>query len=85
MQAARGASLNDADTSEGPGNGDAVDPRRATRFKLVFAAVAAAAYATDLVTKHECAETCPDSDCPGGTPTGSIPTVDSTPRSPEDK
>lgn len=39
----------------------------------------------DLVTKHECAETCPDSDCPGGTPTGSIPTVDSTPRSPEDK
>ncbi|WP_256869826.1 BCCT family transporter [Paenarthrobacter ureafaciens] len=39
----------------------------------------------DLVTKHECAETCPDSACPGGTPTGSIPTVDSTPRSPEDK
>lgn len=39
----------------------------------------------DLVTKHECAETCSDSDCPGGTPTGSIPTVDSTPRSPEDK
>lgn len=39
----------------------------------------------DLVTKHECAETCPDSDCPGGTPTGSIPTVDGTPRSPEDK
>ncbi|MHC8606409.1 BCCT family transporter [Paenarthrobacter ureafaciens] len=39
----------------------------------------------DLVTKHECAETCPDSDCPGGTPTGSIPTVDSTPRSTDDK
>ena len=30
----------------------------------------------DLVTKHDCAEKCPDSDCPGGTPTGSIPTVE---------
>jgi choline-glycine betaine transporter len=30
----------------------------------------------DLVTKHDCAETCPDSDCSGGTPTGSIPTVE---------
>jgi choline-glycine betaine transporter len=29
----------------------------------------------DLVTKHDCAEKCPDSDCLGGTPTGSIPTV----------
>ncbi|MFE4196659.1 BCCT family transporter [Paenarthrobacter sp. NPDC056912] len=27
----------------------------------------------DLVTRHDCAEQCPDSDCPGGTPTGSIP------------
>jgi choline/carnitine/betaine transport len=27
----------------------------------------------DLVTKHECAEKCSDSDCPGRTPTGSIP------------
>ncbi|MFJ4170909.1 BCCT family transporter [Paenarthrobacter sp. NPDC089714] len=31
----------------------------------------------DLVTKHDCAEKCPDADCPGGTPTGSLPTVDS--------
>ncbi|MFI2566334.1 BCCT family transporter [Paenarthrobacter sp. NPDC018779] len=31
----------------------------------------------DLVTKHECAEKCSDADCPGGTPTGSLPTVDS--------
>ncbi|MFJ4028933.1 BCCT family transporter [Paenarthrobacter sp. NPDC089989] len=31
----------------------------------------------DLVTRHECAEKCPDADCPGGTPTGSLPTVDS--------
>ena len=30
----------------------------------------------DLVTKHECAEKCSDSDCLGGTPTGSIPTVE---------
>lgn len=30
----------------------------------------------DLVTKHDCAEKCPDSDCLGGTPTGSIPTVE---------
>ena len=30
----------------------------------------------DLVTKHDCAENCPDSDCPGGTATGSIPTVE---------
>ena len=29
----------------------------------------------DLVTKHDCVEKCPDSDCPGGTPTGSIETV----------
>jgi choline-glycine betaine transporter len=28
----------------------------------------------DLMTKHDCAEKCPDSDCPGGTRTGSIPT-----------
>lgn len=39
----------------------------------------------DLVTKHECAETCSDSDCPSGAPTGSIPTVDSSQRSAEDK
>ena len=52
MQAARGASLNDADTTDGPDTGGPVDPRRATRLKLVFAAVAVAAYATDLVTKH---------------------------------
>ena len=30
----------------------------------------------DLVTKHDCAENCPDSDCPGGTATGSVPTVE---------
>ncbi|MFF1829215.1 BCCT family transporter [Paenarthrobacter sp. NPDC058040] len=30
----------------------------------------------DLVTKHDCAENCPESDCPGGTATGSIPTVE---------
>jgi hypothetical protein len=30
----------------------------------------------DLVTKHDCAEKCPDSDCVGGTSTGSIPTVE---------
>ncbi|WP_306912491.1 BCCT family transporter [Arthrobacter sp. B3I9] len=29
----------------------------------------------DLVTKHDCAEKCPDPDSLGGTPTGSIPTV----------
>ncbi|MFK0040369.1 BCCT family transporter [Paenarthrobacter sp. NPDC090517] len=29
----------------------------------------------DLVTKHDCAEKCTDSDCPGGTPTGTIPLV----------
>lgn len=33
----------------------------------------------DLVTKHECAEDCPDSDCPGGTASGSIPTVEDNP------
>ncbi|UVJ39994.1 BCCT family transporter [Arthrobacter sp. CJ23] len=39
----------------------------------------------DLVTKHDCAENCPDSDCPGGTPTGSIPTVRSPRPEPTDK
>jgi choline/carnitine/betaine transport len=29
----------------------------------------------DLVTKHDCAEKCSDSNCPAGTPTGSIPAV----------
>ncbi|SDX46963.1 choline/carnitine/betaine transport [Arthrobacter sp. yr096] len=29
----------------------------------------------DLVTKHDCAEKCQDSDCPGGTHTGTIPLV----------
>ncbi|UZX03191.1 BCCT family transporter [Arthrobacter sp. CDRTa11] len=29
----------------------------------------------DLVTRHECAEKCSESDCIGGTPTGSVPTV----------
>jgi choline/carnitine/betaine transport len=29
----------------------------------------------DLVTRHDCAEKCSDSDCPGGTVTGGIPTV----------
>ena len=29
----------------------------------------------DLVTRHDCVEKCSDSDCPGGTLTGSIPTV----------
>ncbi len=52
MQAARGASLSDDDTSNGSGNQTAGDPRRATRLKLVFAGVAATAYVTDLVTKH---------------------------------
>lgn len=28
----------------------------------------------DLVTQHDCAEKCPDVDCPGGTRTGSVPT-----------
>ncbi|WP_242701994.1 BCCT family transporter [Arthrobacter cavernae] len=32
----------------------------------------------DLVTKHDCAEKCPDSDCSGGTSTGSIPVVGKT-------
>ena len=49
MQAARGASLSDDDTTDRTGTSD---PRRAVRLKLVFAAVAAAAYATDLVTKQ---------------------------------
>jgi choline/carnitine/betaine transport len=39
----------------------------------------------DLVTKHECGETCADSDCPGGTPTGSIPAVETPPRSADRK
>ncbi|MFJ4210808.1 BCCT family transporter [Paenarthrobacter sp. NPDC089675] len=39
----------------------------------------------DLVTKHECAGKCADSDCPGGTPTGSIPIVDDSPARPEAK
>ncbi|MHA7179108.1 BCCT family transporter [Arthrobacter sp. MDB2-24] len=30
----------------------------------------------DLVTKHECAEKCSDSECPGGPATGVIPTVE---------
>ncbi|WP_309070186.1 BCCT family transporter [Arthrobacter sp.] len=30
----------------------------------------------DLVTKHDCAEKCPDPDCLGASPTGSIPTVE---------
>ncbi|MCY1157949.1 MAG: choline transporter [Citricoccus sp.] len=30
----------------------------------------------DLVTKHDCAERCSDSACLGGTPSGSIPTVE---------
>ncbi|WP_251024231.1 BCCT family transporter [Arthrobacter sp. ISL-65] len=30
----------------------------------------------DLVTKHDCADKCSDSDCIGGTPTGSTPTVE---------
>ncbi len=29
----------------------------------------------DLVTRHECGENCPETDCQGGTPTGSIPAV----------
>lgn len=39
----------------------------------------------DLVTRHECAEDCPDSDCPGGTPTGTVPTVQSPRPQPTDK
>jgi signal peptidase II len=49
MQAARGASLSDDDTNHGSAPGD---PRRAVRLKLVFAAVAVAAYAVDVTTKH---------------------------------
>jgi choline/carnitine/betaine transport len=30
----------------------------------------------DLVTRHDCADKCSDSDCVGGTPTGSTPTVE---------
>jgi hypothetical protein len=30
----------------------------------------------DLVTRHDCADKCSDSDCIGGTPTGSTPTVE---------
>jgi choline-glycine betaine transporter len=39
----------------------------------------------DLVTKHECAGKCADSDCPGGTATGSIPTIDESPARRESK
>jgi choline/carnitine/betaine transport len=37
----------------------------------------------DLVTKHDCADRCSDSDCIGGTPTGSIPTVEARRPGPE--
>ncbi|MFC8040254.1 BCCT family transporter [Paenarthrobacter sp. NPDC057355] len=39
----------------------------------------------DLVTKHECAEKCNESDCPGGTATGTIPLVGKPPLSSTDK
>ena len=34
----------------------------------------------DLVTRHDCAEKCTDSDCSGGTPTGTIPLVGKPPQ-----
>ncbi|WP_104132533.1 BCCT family transporter [Cryobacterium sp. M91] len=39
----------------------------------------------DLVTKHDCAEKCSDSDCPGGTRTGSIPTFEPQQPGPDGK
>jgi choline/carnitine/betaine transport len=39
----------------------------------------------DLVTKHDCAEKCSDSDCPGGTRTGSIPTSEPQQPGPDNK
>jgi hypothetical protein len=39
----------------------------------------------DLVTKHDCADRCSDSDCIGGTPTGSIPTVEARRPGPDSK
>jgi len=64
MQAARGASLSDDDTTGRPDAAGPADPRRATRLKLVLAAVAAAAYATDLVTKHLAVTRLADGDVP---------------------
>ncbi len=57
MQAARGASLSDDDTSS-------QRPASRPRLKLVFAAVAAAAYAVDLVTKHLAVTRLADGDVP---------------------
>jgi len=39
----------------------------------------------DLVTKHDCADKCSDSDCLGGNPTGSIPTVEPQRPDPDSK
>jgi signal peptidase II len=61
MQAARGASLSDDDTNDGSALGD---PRRAVRLKLVFAAVAVAAYAVDVTTKHLAVTRLADGDVP---------------------
>lgn len=39
----------------------------------------------DLVTRHDCGDNCPDSDCPGDTATGSIPQVENRRPEPDDK
>ncbi|MCD4849952.1 BCCT family transporter [Arthrobacter sp. AK01] len=39
----------------------------------------------DLVTRHDCAEKCTESDCAGGTPTGTIPLVGKPPQDPDTK
>jgi signal peptidase II len=61
MQAARGASLSDDDTT---GSADPASPGRSSRLKLVFAAVALTAYAVDLVTKHLAVTRLADGDVP---------------------
>ena len=57
MQAARGASLSDDDTTTS-------SRPRPSRLKLVFAAVALAAYSVDLVTKHLAVTRLADGDVP---------------------
>jgi choline/carnitine/betaine transport len=39
----------------------------------------------DLVTKHDCVDSCPDAACPGGAPTGSLPAVGPRQPDPDDK
>ncbi len=57
MQAARGASLSDDDTTTS-------SRPRPSRLKLVFAAVALTAYSVDLVTKHLAVTRLADGDVP---------------------